>query len=72
VDRSRLIWEQEIYSELEYKANYDLAMHTFEADQSVAALLFLEDEEASRFDQAVRQRYIIRTVLAGICLQVFV
>ena len=48
-----MIWEQEIYEELKYKAPLD-GFHTFEGEYNMVGLSFAEAEEAAQFYQAVQ------------------
>lgn len=52
LSRRTLLWENEVYNNLEYTAPR-IWLHTFEADQCMAAFNFADEEEARFFQNAV-------------------
>ena len=55
IQRMKVLWEQEIYDEFQYKAVIDV-FHTFEGDHSVVGLSFARQDEARLFFHAVNRR----------------
>ena len=55
VDNGKMVFDQELYNEMVYKASDNL-FHTFEADNCVAGLSFLSADEADNFRKTVEGR----------------
>ena len=55
MDTLQSVWEQELYSEIQYKKK-DSMLHSFEGDTTVIGLSFMDDNEANHFHLKVQER----------------
>ncbi|XP_059163971.1 actin nucleation-promoting factor WAS-like isoform X2 [Physella acuta] len=59
IKKQKLLWEQELYSQLVYKAPRDY-FHTFEGDNCQVGLNFSSEDEAVKFKKVVQDKIAIR------------
>ena len=55
MDARQSVWEQELYSEIEYKKKESL-FHCFEGDSSFVGLSFMDSIESNHFNQKIQER----------------
>ncbi|KAL5014857.1 hypothetical protein ScPMuIL_009127 [Solemya velum] len=55
IRKREMLWEQELYNQIKYKTPRDY-FHTFEADDAQTGLNFADEDEASRFKNAVEKK----------------
>ena len=55
MDARQSVWEQELYSEIDYKKKESL-LHCFEGDTAFIGLSFMDDIESNHFNEKVQER----------------
>ena len=55
MDARQSVWEQELYSEIEYKKKESM-FHCFEGDSAFVGLSFVDTIEANHFNEKIQER----------------